>query len=176
MKDKTNFTIEELHEDKILSVENIGKDNFLQPIILDKYGAILAHKTKLRDDAKALLKSTRADVFIDIKMNSQDYDFKLTDAIIANLVDSDEEVKELTLALNKAEEGVNRANSAYWSIKDKGTRLDRAVTIYVTGYWGELSQLPSKMQEDIDAYVMKEEMSQSLTKKLKRRKKNGDRS
>ncbi len=178
---KTDFTDEEIDRDKTLSIDNLGRDNFLQPMLLDKYGSILSHKTRVRDDLRSLLQATKADICLDVKANPKKYKIEKLIAsdhkTIQWACDADEEVIELQEKLNQAEEEVNRANYAYWAIKDKGTRLDRAVTLYVTGYWGELSQIPGEMQAAIDAYTMKTEMSESLTTKLatklKRRKENG---
>lgn len=173
-----DFTNDELMTDKKMNIAHLGRDNFLQSTLLDKYGEILSWKTLCRDRAKVLLESTVGDICIDIKNDPAKYN-------ITKLVASDHktvfwaceaelEIKELKNKLADAEAEMSRANSAYWSIKDKGNRIDKAVTMYVTGYWGELSQLPNKMQAEIDEYLTKKEMGKETTKTLLRRKKDGE--
>jgi len=170
--------VEEFEEDVHLDVLSLGKEVFIQPTLYEKYHNYVTNISYERDQLKQKVEFEKDILSLDIREAPEDFGLnKLTEKTIDAVVNTDDKIVELSKDLLYVNKLVKEAEGALKAITDKGFSLKSAVQMYTTGYWGDLTALPRKMQEDIDEYLNKKEMSSSLdnNKRLtKRSKKNGE--
>lgn len=126
-----------------------GKD-FSADIKVDKYhldeesemsASILSHYAELNAEAKGEV--DKAENALKLTMAKRDLDYrsnppgimKITESVIASLVESDEEVIELKEELRKAKEKSYRYYAAVDALHDKSARLHDLVDLWMKGYY-----------------------------------------
>lgn len=155
---------EEFEEDTYLDINRLGQEVFVQPSLHEKYSRYVTNLTDERDALKLRLHLKRAELSLDVRMNPEDWGIptKITEGAINSTVDLIDEVQDMTFDLLQLDKHVNEAVGALKSILTKGQSLKLAGQLYTTGYWGELTAIPQKMQEDIDAYLSRKDLTSAL--------------
>jgi len=174
--DTERIMVEEYEEDCYLDINNLGKEIFIQPSLHEKYTRYTTNLTYERDELKLKLGHIRAILDLEIRNDPEAFDLtKIAEKAVTACIDLDPEVQDMTFDLLYLDKLVNEANGALRAITGKGVSLNNAVHLYKTGYWGELTAIPHKMQEQIDEYLDRNSMSTALedNKRLKRRAKHG---
>lgn len=168
---------EEFEEDTYLDINRLGQEVFVQPSLHEKYSRYVTNLTDERDALKLRLHLKRAELSLDIRSNPEDWGIpvKITENAVSSTVDLTEEVQSMTFDLLQLDKYVNEAVGAFKSILTKGQSLKLAGQLYVTGYWGQLTAVPAQMQEDIDQYLSRKDLTAALQSndRLTRRP-NGD--
>lgn len=167
----------EFEDDVYLDVLSLGKEVFVQPTLYEKYSRYL---TALEDEQETMLNKfemKKDSISLDIRNNPTEWGInKITEDAVRATINLNPEVQVLKKDMQYINKLVKDAKGALKSIDRKGRSLDNAVRMYVTGYWGELTAIPHKMQVDIDAYLDKRAMTLDLqdNKRLQRRTKDGE--
>lgn len=178
MKIKTKIiTADEYERDINLNILELGKEVFIQPTLYKKYTDYLTSLEDEKDTIDLLLEYEKDILSLEIRCNPKSFGIsKITEGTIKAIVNTDKKIQRLKKDFQQINKEVKEAKAAVRAIEAKGNSLKNAVTMYVTGYWGELAALPTKMQEDIDAYLDNRKMKESLNtdeRLLKRRSKDG---
>jgi hypothetical protein len=154
---------EEFEDDAYLDVLSLGKEVFIQPTLYEKYSRYVTNLEDERDTVNTRLEYKTDMLSLTIREDPDSYDLgKLTETAIKSIINTDADIMDLKEDLQYINKLVKEAKGALNSIDRKGRSLDNATKMYVTGYWGELTALPRRMQDDIDEYLNKKEMSSSL--------------
>ncbi len=164
---------EEFEEDTYLDINRLGQEVFVQPSLHEKYSRYVTNLTDERDALKLKLHLKRAEYSLDVRMNPEEWGIptKITEGAINSTVDLIQNVQDMTFDLLQLDKYVNEAVGALKSILAKGSSLKLAGQLYTTGYWGQLTAIPQKMQDDIDAYLNRKDLTAALQSndRLKRR-------
>lgn len=155
---------EEFEEDTYLDINRLGQEVFVQPSLHEKYSRYVTNLTDERDQFKLKLSLKRSENSLDIRNNPEDWGIpsKITESAVNSTIDLIEVIEDMTFDLLQLDKLVNEAVGAFKSILAKGQSLKLAGQLYVTGYWGELTAIPQKMQEDIDAYLSRKDLTSAL--------------
>ena len=154
---------EEFEDDAYLDVLSLGKEVFLQPTLYEKYSRYMTNLEDERDGVQAALDYKTDMMSLSIREDPDSYELgKLTEGAIKAIININEDVMELKKDLQYVNKLVKEAKGALYSIDRKGRSLDNATKMYVTGYWGQLTAVPQKMQDDIDAYLDKKDLTAAL--------------
>jgi len=164
MKLKTKIIYaEEFEDDAYLDVLSLGKEVFLQPTLYEKYSRYMTNLEDERDTIQAALDYKIDMLSLSIREDPDSYELgKLTESAIKAIINTNNSVLALKKDLQYVNKLVKEAKGALYSIDRKGRSLDNAIKMYVTGYWGQLTALPQKMQDDIDAYLDKKDLTDAL--------------
>ncbi len=167
----------EYEEDTYLDINRLGQEVFVQPTLHEKYSRYVTNLTDERDELKLRIHLKRAELSLEIRSDPEDFGItKITENAVNSTVDLDEEIQDLTFDLLTVDKYVNEALGALKAIITKGQSLKLAGQLYTTGYWGQLTAVPAKMQEDIDQYLSRKDLTsalQSNDRLLKRRSTHG---
>ena len=157
---------EEFDNDAYLDVLSLGKEIFVQSSLNSKYESYVTDLTGEKDNLQIQLNYKKDMLQLDIRDDQENFgikkSIKLTEKIVSACIDTDPEVYEMIQDLTKLTKLVSEANGALRSIRVKARSLDNAVHLYKTGYWGELTAMPIKMQEEVDNYLNRKDMSKAL--------------
>lgn len=155
---------EEFEEDTYLDINRLGQEVFVQPSLHEKYSRYLTNLTDERDALKLKLHLKRSEYSLEIRSDPEEWGIpiKITESAVNSTVDLIEEIQNMSFDLLQLEKYVNEATGAFKSILAKGQSLKLAGQLYVTGYWGQLTAVPAKMQEDIDAYLSRKDLTSAL--------------
>lgn len=159
---------EEFEEDSYLDVLSLGKEVFVQSSLNNKYEIYVTNLTGERDDLQTSFDYEKDLLQLDIREDQENFGInpsvKLTEKIVNACINTDKKIQEMIAELLYVNKLINEANGALRSIRTKARSLDNAVQMYKTGYWGELTAMPVKMQEEIDNYLNRNELSDALKK------------
>jgi len=162
LKTKIIFA-DEFEDDAYMDINRLGQEVFVQPTLHEKYSRYLSDLTGERDYLKLQIHLKRAELSLEIRSDPGEYGIdKITENAVMSIIDLDPEIQDLTFDLLKLDTYVNEATGALKSIITKGQSLKLAGQLYVTGYWGELNAIPQKMQEDIDQYLSRKDLTSAL--------------
>ena len=155
---------EEFEDDAYMDITKLGQEVFLQPTLHEKYARYVSDLTDERDNLKLKLHLKRAELSLEIRSDPEEYGItqKITENTVMSTIDLNEEIEDLTYDLLSIDKLVNEATGALKSIITKGQSLKLAGQLYATGYWGQLTAIPQKMQEDIDAYLSRKDLTSAL--------------
>jgi len=154
----------EFDDDVYLNIENLGAYILMQPKLIKKYSIYVSDLTDERDNLRGKIKYKKEMLGLEIKDDPSQYgiSYKLTEKTVESLINTDKDIytlKKDLLYLNKL---VTEANGALTSVRDKGFAIKSAVELFKTGYWGELTGIPSDMQALMDAHFSKKDMDNNL--------------
>lgn len=177
MKTKTNIIYaEEFEDDVYLDVLSLGKEVFIQPTMYEKYSRYVSNLENERDDLIQKMEQHTDTMDLEIRAIPESFGLsEIKEKAVKAVINLDETTQVFTRDLRFLNNLIKEAKGALRAIEIKGQSLKQAVQMYVTGYWGELSAIPRKMQEDIDAYLDSKDMAATLENddRLLRRAKNG---
>ena len=172
---------DEFDDDVYLNIENLGAYILMQPKLIKKYSLYVSDLTDERDSLKRKITYKKEILGLEIRDNPSEFGilYKLTEKTVESLINIDEDIHALGKELLYLNKLVTEANGALTSVRDKGFAIKSSVELYKTGYWGELTGIPSDMQALMDAHFSKKDMNNDLESnerminRMKNENKNG---
>ena len=125
-------------EDVSIDKFNLDAEWVRQSSLYLKYGEKHAEARAVVDKLKKQLRIIQAEKALEIRKDPESFGFqKVTDKIVADLVDSSDEVKSINKQLYQAKHNEEMLSASVSAMEQKKKALENLVSLYLTGYFSK---------------------------------------
>lgn len=159
--------IEEISNDCDVDIHDLGKAVLIQPSLFLKWSTRAANAVHEKKMLKTRLNVIKAELELAVRRNPPKDLGKLTEGSITALVTIDPKYIEAEEEYIEAETFASDMLNAKQAMEEKRDALKNAKDLYATGYW---ATKPVPDMQGVEAAYVDKKTSETLTKKLKRRR------
>lgn len=154
-----------------ININKLEQEWIMQPLLYEEVAEQVANTLRQRDTAKTELENIIADVGISLRKEAEAKKEKMTEAKIAELVQTNKEVKQAKNLLNLFNYELQKGKADLEAVETKKRALENLVQLYKAEYFSVPSEGSEHKFSEVAKNEVKKQIKEEHKEELKKRKK-----